>query len=264
MRSRPWRWGADFAHDAELNSPFYFSAIVAVSALLVPGDASAMHLADGVLPAKWCAVWAVLALPFIVVAFRRFERRRRDDAFSTPFTAMIGAAVFALSCMPIPVPVVGTCSHPCGTGLAGILLGPSATVLLTVVALTIQALFLAHGGLTTFGADVLSMGIAGGFIGHAAFRAARSVGWSLGPAAFLAGLLADWATYATTALELALGLHGERSAYGVFGAVALAFAPTQLPLGILEGFLTAGAIVFVHERRPDLLLRLRAASTRAA
>ena len=177
---------------------------------------------------------------------------------------MAGAAVFALSCMPIPVPVAGTCSHPCGTGLAAVLLGPWAAVLITVVALAIQALFLAHGGITTFGADVLSMGIAGSFTGYFVFRIGRRAGISLWGAAFLAGVLSDWATYATTAAEIALGLHGDRSVLSLFATVVVAFVPTQLPLGILEGFLTGGALAFVHERRPDLLSNLGIAAEKAS
>jgi cobalt/nickel transport system permease protein len=230
---------------------------VVLGLTLAPRDAAAMHLADGVLPGVWCAIWALIALPFVFFAWRRFDGQRRRDPRSMPLAAMVGAAVFALSCMPIPVPFVGTCSHPCGTGLAAVLLGPLAAVLLTVVALALQAVFLAHGGVTTFGADIVSMGVVGGFAGYAAFRAARAAGLGLWGAGFLAGVCSDWATYLTTAAELALGLHGDRSASGLFLAVVAAFVPTQLPLGILEGFLTGGALAFVARRRPALLASLR-------
>jgi cobalt/nickel transport system permease protein len=76
-------------------------------------------------------------------------------------------------------------------------------------------------------------------------------------AAFAAGLLSDWATYAVTALELASALHGARPFGELFLAVALAFVPTQLPLGIFEGLITAGALAFLYRRRRDILERLR-------
>jgi cobalt/nickel transport system permease protein len=254
MRSNAWRSGAELAWGVKSSVVDRLPLLVLVVALLsVPRDASAMHLADGVLPGGWCITWTLLALPFVAGALRRFGDR---DARSTPLVAMVGAAVFALSCMPIPVPLVGSCSHPCGTGLAAVLLGPSRTIVLTFVALLLQALFLAHGGVTTLGADVLSMGVVGGLTGYAAFHGARRAGVGMWGAAFLAGVLSDWATYAMTALEIALGLHGDRAVAGLFVTVAAAFAPTQLPLGILEGFLTAGALSFVHRRRPDLLARL--------
>lgn len=216
-----------------------------------------MHLADGILPASSCVTWSVIAFGFVAWAFRRFDGARVQDPQLGPLVAMVGAAVFAISCMPVPVPWVGTCSHPCGTGLAAILLGPLLTVLLTTVALLLQALFLAHGGLTTLGADIMSMGVAGGFTGYWIFHGLRRAQLGLFASAFVAGVLSDWATYGTTALELAIGLHGSASFSSLLGSVVLAFAPTQLPLGLLEGALTAGALRWVHKRRPGLLARLQ-------
>jgi len=224
---------------------------------LMPGTARAMHLTDGVLPAASCLGWSLVALLFVVWAFRRFDVARLSDPQLGPLVAMIGAAVFAISCMPVPVPLIGTCSHPCGTGLAAIFVGPLLTILLTAVALVLQALFLAHGGVTTLGADIVSMGVAGGFAGYWVFRGLRRLGISLFAAAFAAGVLSDWATYATTALEIALGLHDHTGVSALYWRVILAFAPTQLPLGLLEGVLCAGALSWVYKRRPALLTRLR-------
>ena len=75
--------------------------------------------------------------------------------------------------MPVPVPVVGSCSHPAGTGLAALMIGPAATAVIASIALFLQALFLAHGGLTTLGANLFSMGVAGAFAGYGAFLLAR-------------------------------------------------------------------------------------------
>jgi cobalt/nickel transport system permease protein len=178
-----------------------------------------------------------------------------------PLVAMVAAVVFVLSAMPIPVPFAGTCSHPCGTGLAAILVGPWMTVLVSVVALLLQAVFLAHGGFTTLGADVLSMGIAGAFTGYGVFWALRRARVPMAAAAFAAGLLSDWATYGVTSLELAAGLQGERPFLEILRAVSLAFVPTQVPLGLLEAFLSAGAVAFMARRRPDLVAQLRLGAT---
>lgn len=239
----------------------YFQAILCACAVwALPQAAHAMHLSDGVLPAGWCLAWGLAGAACVGIALMRFDRARLRDPQLAPLVAMMGAAVFAISCMPVPVPWVGTCSHPCGTGLAAIVVGPLSTILLTAVALLLQAIFLAHGGLTTLGADILSMGVAGGLVGYGVFHAGRRAGLSLFAAAFIAGVLSDWATYATTALELALGLGDAGSRATLFGQVSLAFAPTQLPLGLLEGVLTGGALRFVHKHRPALLARLGAVS----
>lgn len=72
-------------------------------------------------------------------------------------------------------------------------------------------------------------------------------------AAFLGGLLSDWVTYGATSLILALGLHGDAALGTMFASIAVAFIPTQVPLGILEGFIAAGAYRFVLNRRPEFL-----------
>lgn len=265
MRSSPWRPGADFTWNANFGPAGRH--VMFVTAFLLTLSASrpahAMHLAEGVLPLGWGAAWFAFVTPIVAYALRLLRQRTQQDVFYKPFVGMVAAAVFVISCMPVPVPTAGTCSHPCGTGLAAVLIGPWMTVLVTVVALLLQALFLAHGGLTTLGADVASMGVAGAFVGYLVFQVAQRCGANLWVAGFLAGVLSDWATYATTSLELALGLHGSGSITEMFGAVALAFVPTQLPLGLLEGCLTAGALVFLHARRPDILERLRVVSRTA-
>jgi len=260
MRSCSRHTGADLTGGAGFHDKLAIF-VLAFAALLVPREAAAMHLADGILPARWCVVWGLLASPFVFWSWRQFDARRLRDGRHAPLVAMVGAAVFAVSCMPVPIPIVGSCSHPCGTGLAAILVGPELTVLITTVALLIQALFLAHGGLTTLGADVLSMGIVGGYAGFAIFRIARRAGLGVVAAAFFAGVGSDWATYATTAFELTVGLHGFRSFGMVFGGLCLAFAPTQLPLGLLEGAVTAGALSFLRRRRASLFSQLTGVAT---
>jgi len=260
MRSSSRRSGADLTGGAGFNDKIAVF-VLGFAALLAPREASAMHLADGVLPARWCLVWALLAAPFVFWSWRQFDARRLRDGRHAPLVAMVGAAVFAVSCMPVPIPIVGSCSHPCGTGLAAILVGPQLTVLITTVALLIQALFLAHGGVTTLGADVMSMGIVGGYAGFAVFHTARRAGLGIVAAAFLAGVCSDWATYATTAFELTIGLHGLESFASVFAGLCLAFAPTQLPLGLLEGAVTAGALSFLRRRRATLFTQLTGATT---
>jgi cobalt/nickel transport system permease protein len=151
------------------------------------------------------------------------------------------------------VPTAGTCSHPCGTGMAAILIGPSLTVVVASIALVLQALFLAHGGLTTLGANIFSMGVMGAFTGYGVFVLAKRLGAPWVVAAFMAGLLSDWVVYAGTSFSLATALHGDGSVASMFLTILLAFVPTQVPLGILEGFITAGAYRLVHNRRPEFL-----------
>ena len=230
-----------------------------VIALLLAGasPAHAMHISEGILPLPWAALWFALALPFVMLGCRELKKLSQEDLSIKPLVGLLAAVVFIISCMPIPVPTAGTCSHPCGTAIAAVLVGPSISVLISTVALLIQALVMAHGGLTTLGADIVSMGVIGSFTGYATFKGLRRLGASLGIAAFCAGVLTDWATYTATAVELASGIRGSDPFLPLFTKIVIAFVPTQLPLGLLEGAMTAGMVTLLARKRPDLLVKMR-------
>lgn len=232
-------------------------SLVYCSTVLSANTAYAMHISEGILPFGWAAFWFVLATPFVAYGLYRLNKRSREDLSFKPLAGLMAAAVFIISCMPIPVPFVGTCSHPCGTGISGILIGPAISVVITAVALLIQAIFLAHGGLSTLGADIVSMGVMGSFAGYFTFRILRAVRTNIVVAGFMAGLFADWATYLTTSVELAAGIKGGSAFLPLFWKLLIAFIPTQLPLGILEGAITAGMVVLLYKKRPDLLVKMR-------
>lgn len=224
--------------------------------LTLAAPAHAMHISEGILPLDWAAGWFIVAAPFVALGLRRLNDLSRDDLSVKPLVGLLAAVVFIISCMPIPVPTAGTCSHPCGTAISAILLGPVISVLIATVALLIQALVMAHGGLSTLGADIVSMGVVGSFVGYGVFKGLRSLGAGLGPAGFCAGLLTDWAVYLTTSIELASGIRGDEPFWPLLARIAVAFVPTQLPLGILEGAMTAGMVLLLHKKRPDLLMRM--------
>jgi len=237
------------------NSRRSITVIIVFMSLLVLPDvpAFAMHISEGILPVRWAILWFAVSAPFLFLGLRELHLRGLRNLHLKPMVGLVGAAVFIISCMPIPVPTAGSCSHPCGTGIAAIFIGPLLTVVVTSVALVLQALFLAHGGLTTLGANIASMGVAGAFTGYVSFILVRRLSGSWWIAAFLAGLLSDWATYSVTSLQLAAALHGNAPFGKFFLTVLLAFVPTQVPLGIVEGFLCVGAYRFILTRRPELL-----------
>lgn len=236
-------------------------ALLAAFLCVLPTPAFAMHISEGILPLAWAVLWYAVALPFVGWGLRDLRGRSEDTPWFKPLVGLVGAAVFLISCMPIPIPSAGTCSHASGIGIAAILIGPGLTTVVASIALTLQALFLAHGGITTLGANIVSMGVAGAWVGWGLFTAARRIGLPWFAAAFLAGTLSDWATYAATSLELAAALHGDGPFSTMFSLILLAFVPTQLPLGILEGLLCAGVLKFIRNRRPELLRSVPAGGT---
>lgn len=239
-----------------LKKLFFYFLLSTYYSLLFTDAALAMHISEGILPMQWAGLWLLAALPFLIKGVFDIKKKAKGNATFKPLLGLMAAVVFVISCMPVPVPTAGTCSHPAGTGISAILVGPVMSIFITSIALLIQALFLAHGGFTTWGADIVSMGVGGSFAAYFAFKILRRLRAPLFLSGFAAGILADWVTYIITSLELASALHGSQPLGSLFTTILAAFIPTQLPLGILEGFLTAGMIVFVSKRRPDILSQL--------
>ena len=214
-----------------------------------------MHIMEGFLPHPWWEIWFGLSLPVVAYGVYRMNKMIKDSRETLPLLAVAGAFVFVLSSLKLPS-VTGSCSHPTGTGMGAILFGPWITSVLAVIVLVYQAVFLAHGGLTTLGANTFSMGIAGPAVGYLVYKAATKAGLHLYLSVFLAATLADWATYLVTSIQLALAFPSATGAFASFEAFAAVFAITQVPLAIVEGVVTALMFKYIVALRSDVLLRM--------
>ncbi len=219
-----------------------------------------MHIMEGFLPHPWWEIWFALSSPVVAYGFYRMNRMIKDDRGILPLLAVAGAFVFVISSLKLPS-ITGSCSHPTGTGIGAILFGPAITSILSVIVLIYQAVFLAHGGLTTLGANVFSMGIIGPVVGYLIYRLSMKGGLNLYLAVFLAGALSDWATYAVTSVQLALAYPsatgGVLASFEAFMAI---FAVTQIPLAVVEGAVTALMFKYILQIRGDVLVRLNVIS----
>ncbi|RSS84220.1 energy-coupling factor ABC transporter permease [Streptomyces sp. WAC06614] len=197
-----------------------------------------MHIAEGFLPPLHAAAWGVASAPFVVHGVRALSREVKANPESTLLLGASGAFTFVLSALKIPS-VTGSCSHPTGTGLGAILFRPPVVAVLGTITLLFQALLLAHGGLTTLGANVFSMAIAGPWAGYGVYRLLKKFDAPLMVSVFLGAFFADLVTYCVTSVQLALAFPDPGS--GVAGALVKfggIFAVTQIPLAVSEGLLT--------------------------
>ena len=219
-----------------------------------------MHIMEGFLPLQWCAFWYALSLPVVAYGAYKMNKLIKGDRDVLPLLAVSGAFIFVLSSLKMPS-VTGSCSHPTGTGLGAILFGPWITSVMAMIVLIYQAIFLAHGGLTTLGANTFSMGIAGPIVAVLIYKAAMKSRINLYIAVFLAATFADWATYVVTSLQLALAFPAASGGVlASFWAFAAVFAITQVPLAIVEGVVTALMFKYIVQLRSDVLLKLKVAS----
>jgi len=219
---------------------FTLALMAGLSAYLLLGSANpayAMHIAEGFLPVQWAAFWWVVSLPFFLIGLRSLTRVTKQNPELKLLLALAGAFTFVLSALKIPS-VTGSCSHPTGTGLGTILFGPLTMTVLGSLVLLFQAVLLAHGGLTTLGANVFSMAIVGPLVAYGIYHSVSKVGHQT-LAVFLAATLEDLMTYLTTAVQLALAFPATHGGFLVsFMKFVGVFAITQIPLAIAEGFLT--------------------------
>lgn len=210
-----------------------------------------MHIMEGFLPASHALGWYAVSAPFVVAGALRVRKVIRDRPEARMTLAASGAFAFVLSALKIPS-VTGSCSHPTGTGLGAVIFGPPVMAVLGVIVLLFQALLLAHGGITTLGANTFSMAIVGPWVSWAVWKLAGRVGLPFAAAVFLAAALGDLATYVTTSLQLALAYPDPVSGYlGAalkFGSI---FAITQVPLAIAEGLLTVVVIEALSGKARD-------------
>lgn len=200
-----------------------------------------MHIMEGFLPPLWAAFWFAVAIPFWVVGFWRIRELVTRQPETRLLLGLAAAFTFVLSALKMPS-VTGSCSHPTGVGLGAILFGPAVMSVLGGIVLLFQALLLAHGGLTTLGANTVSMAIVGPLVAWAIWKSLRNA-LPEDVVVFLAAALADLMTYVMTSIQLALAYPDPTGGFvASFVKFATIFAVTQIPLAIAEGFLTV--IVF--------------------
>ena len=220
-----------------------FLFALTLGALGATRNAMAMHIMEGYLPVGHCLAWGAASLPFLIRGVLRINKIVAEHRKTLLLLAMVGAYVFVLSALKIPS-VTGSSSHPTGTGLGAILFGPAPMAVLGGIVLLFQAVLLAHGGLTTLGANIFSLAIAGPFLSFAAYKLCLILRGKRSLAIFLGAALGSLFTYTVTSLQLGLAYPAESG--GVWASALKfmgIFSLTQAPLAVIEGILTVIVIM---------------------
>ncbi len=219
-----------------------------------------MHISEGILTGPSVIITSLGGAAVVLWGARSMQRFVKEQPRRRALLGMAGAFVFMVSLIPIPA-FTGTTSHPCGTPLVGILLGPGIGAGLAALSLLLQASFFAHGGFSSLGANTISLGLLGAGTAWLVFVGGRRLGMPLWAAAGLAGLLGDVATYAGTGGMLAAHLAwvAPDPQYGFLqylGVIYAAYAPTQSLIAAGEMAVTGYAIHAIARQRPEVLVSL--------
>ena len=215
-----------------------------------------MHIMEGFLPWQWCIVWWLIALPFLIMGILELRAMMRKDREYLPLLGVCGAFIFILSALKLPS-VTGSCSHPTGTGLSTMCFGVYITSIVGAIVLLFQALLLAHGGLSTIGANMVSMAIGGPIAGYSVYRLLKNSKINIYFTVFLVTAVADLVTYVITSFELALAYPAQAGGIlASFEAFFAIFAITQVPLAIVEGCVLALVFKYIVTLKPEILIKL--------
>lgn len=218
------------------------AAIMLATFMFCTTNVSAMHISEGFLQPGYCIMWGAICIPFLVLGIIFIKRKVLNNRRIMLVFAMAGAYAFMLSSLKIPS-VSGSSSHPTGTGLGAILFGPTPMSVVGVIVLLFQAIFLAHGGLTTIGANAFSMAIAGPFASFGLYKLSRKLGASKVVGIFIATSLGDLVAYCVTSVQLSIAHPADVGGFGVSLVKFLSvFAVTQIPLAIIEGLLSVAIV----------------------
>jgi cobalt/nickel transport system permease protein len=204
-----------------------------------------MHIPDAFIPIPQAAVYWIIALIFLALAIKWAKTEMNEDKI--PLVAVLAAGIFALQSFNLPV-TMGTSGHLVGGALAAIVLGsPFAAVFILTLVLIIQGVIFGDGGITTMGANIINMGVIGGFVGYYSFQginsAIKNPFVSAGIAAWLACLIPSLACAVEMFIAGTFPLVPGLMAMGIYHAA----------IGIIEGIVTAIVIYLLSKARPDLV-----------
>ncbi|MBO7388491.1 MAG: cobalt transporter CbiM [Methanomicrobium sp.] len=204
-----------------------------------------MHIPDAFIPLPQAAIYWIIALIFVALALRWARNELSEEKI--PLIAVLAAGIFAIQAFNLPVGM-GTSGHLVGGALAAIVLGsPFAAVFILTIVLIIQGVVFGDGGITTMGANIINMGVIGGFVGYYSYHGIKSAIKNK----FIPAAIAAWLGCFIAAVVCAI----EMFIAGTFPLVPgiIAMGTYHAAIGIIEGVITAGAIYLIYSTRPDLI-----------
>lgn len=211
-----------------------------------------MHIPDSFIPLDQAAVYWIIAIVFIARAVKWARKDIHENML--PLFGVLAAGIFVLQTINIaanlliPLPMLtGVSWHIVGAALTAIIFGsPWAAVLLITMVLAVQSLF-GDGGITVMGANILNMGIIGGFMGYYSFIGLSKLKLSQTVAMFTGAWISMILPAIVLAFELWLAgtfpLKQGVLLMGIFQGIA----------GIGEGFITVIVFGAIIKARPDIV-----------
>jgi cobalt/nickel transport system permease protein len=210
-----------------------------------------MHMADALLSPAVGAAMYVASTGALTRSTLKIDAEALEKKI--PIMAVAGSFVFAAQMINFTIPVTGSSGHIGGGILLAAMLGGYPALMTIAAVLGIQALFFADGGLLALGANIFNLGVIPCLIIYPLiFKPLIKKGMNA-QSITLASILA-------VIVSLQLGSFGVVLETVLSGITKLPFLtflmmmqPIHLAIGIIEGIVTAGVLVFVFSMRPEIL-----------
>ncbi len=197
-----------------------------------------MHISDGIISGEVCAAAGGAALLFTALTLKKMKQR------DIPRVAVVTAGIFVASLVHIKIGPAS--AHLLLNGLAGILLGIYAfpAILLSLI---LQGFLFQHGGITTIGINVLSIGLPA-LVSGIIFRQFKKIGGDLWQT-ILGGLVGALAVFLSgAAMGAFLFTAGEE-----FKAITGIIISAHIPVAVIEGIAAAFIVSFLQRVKPEML-----------
>ena len=200
----------------------------------------AVHISDGVLAPATLGLGFLAAALLLVPALVRV----REEEISR--IALLTAAFFVSS--SIHVKVGATSIHLLLNALVGVVLGRRAPLAIAI-GLVLQAVLLAHGGVTTLGVNATVIAVPA-LLARAMFRALAGPEPSPRRAAWAGGVTGWLTVVLTAALNAAVLILGGVEDWTIIAAPQFAI---YVVLGVVEGLVLGVTAGFLVRVKPELL-----------
>lgn len=207
-----------------------------------------MHIPDGFLSVAVSIILWIFSIAVIGYALKRAGKDLGER--QVPLMGVLAAAIFAGQMLNFTV-AGGTSGHLMGAAIATILLGPWAAILVMTSVVSIQALIFQDGGLLALGANIFNMGIVGVAVSYMTYRIIQRLSGGRYWGIFIGGFLSAWLSIVIA--SLGVGLQLALSGTSPANIAIPAMAGIHALIGIGEGLITLGALVFLYSTKPDLL-----------
>ncbi len=207
-----------------------------------------MHIPDGFLSVLVSIIFWFISIAILFKALNKTNETLSER--QVPLMGVLAAAIFAGQMLNFTI-IGGTSGHLLGAALATILLGPWPAIVVMTSVVSIQALVFQDGGLIVLGANIFNMAIIGVLVSNSIFSLLKKLIGSKKWGITVSGFLAAWGSIFIASLSCALQL--AISGTSPANIVIPAMAGIHALIGIGEGLITAGAVIFISATRKDLL-----------